>query len=93
MAILKDQKLKVCPTCLRPNNLNYIPTMNEQKLLIFINDYKLKNQKSPTWVEMRDLLKFKATSNIHRIINKLKGHGFVDYEAGRKRSIEVLRLN
>ena len=92
MVILTDQKLKVCPTCLRPNNTEYNLTLTEQKLLTYINEYKTKNQKSPTWMEIRDHLNQRSTSNIHRVINKLKDHGFLDYIIGKKRSLTVLRF-
>jgi len=43
-------------------------------------------------MEIRDHLNQRSTSNIHRVINKLKDNGFLDYVIGKKRSLTVLRF-
>ena len=47
---------------------------------------------SPSFEEMKDALKLKSKSGIHRLISALEERGFLGRRRHRARALEVLRL-
>jgi SOS-response transcriptional repressor LexA len=60
--------------------------------LKFIQDYLDRHDVSPSFEEMRDALKLKSKSGIHRLITGLEERGYVRRLAYRARALEVVRL-
>jgi repressor LexA len=67
-------------------------TRKQQELLIFIHDRLSKDGISPSFDEMKDALKLKSKSGIHRLISGLEERGFIRRLPHRARALEVTRL-
>lgn len=67
-------------------------TRKQHDLLLFIHD-KLENSGvSPSFEEMKEAMKLKSKSGIHRLVTGLEERGFIRRLAHRARALEVLRL-
>jgi repressor LexA len=67
-------------------------TRKQQELLVFINERLNKDGISPSFDEMKDALRLKSKSGIHRLISGLEERGFIRRLAHRARALEVIRL-
>lgn len=67
-------------------------TRKQHELLMFVHGHLTENGVSPSFDEMKDALKLKSKSGIHRLITGLEERGFIRRLAHRARAIEVLRL-
>jgi repressor LexA len=67
-------------------------TRKQHELLIFIDKHLRATGFSPSFEEMKDALKLKSKSGIHRLITALEERGFLRRRAHRARALEVIRL-
>ena len=67
-------------------------TRKQHELLIFIDRHLRTTGFSPSFEEMKEALKLKSKSGIHRLITALEERGFLHRRAHRARALEVLRL-
>jgi len=67
-------------------------TRKQYELLNFINDRLESTGVSPSFDEMKDALKLKSKSGIHRLITGLEERGFIRRLPHRARALEVTRL-
>ena len=67
-------------------------TKKQHQLIIFI-DYKLRNSGiSPSFDEMKEALKLKSKSGIHRLITGLEERGYIRRLPHRARALEIIKL-
>lgn len=59
--------------------------------MLFIQDYHEKNGIYPSFDEMREALKLKSKSGIHRLVSGLEERGYLRRLAYRARAIELVR--
>ncbi len=67
-------------------------TRKQYELLIYIDRHLKQTGFSPSFEEMKDALKLKSKSGIHRLISALEERGFLGRRHHRARALEVLRL-
>jgi repressor LexA len=67
-------------------------TRKQHELLIFIDKHLRETGFSPSFEEMKEALKLKSKSGIHRLITALEERGFLKRRAHRARALEVIRL-
>ncbi|GGC48343.1 LexA repressor [Siccirubricoccus deserti] len=67
-------------------------TRKQHELLIFIDKHLRTTGFSPSFEEMKEALKLKSKSGIHRLITALEERGFLKRRAHRARALEVIRL-
>ena len=67
-------------------------TRKQQELLVFIQARLAKDGISPSFDEMKDALRLKSKSGIHRLISGLEERGFIRRLPNRARALEVVRL-
>jgi repressor LexA len=67
-------------------------TRKQHELLIFIDKHLRTTGFSPSFEEMKEALKLKSKSGIHRLITALEERGFLRRRAHRARALEVIRL-
>lgn len=67
-------------------------TRKQHELLMFIDRHLKATGFSPSFEEMKDALKLKSKSGIHRLITALEERGFLRRRAHRARALEVIRL-
>jgi len=67
-------------------------TKKQYELLLFIDRHLKQTGFSPSFEEMKDALKLKSKSGIHRLISALEERGFLGRRRHRARALEVLRL-
>lgn len=67
-------------------------TRKQHELLMFIHKHLDETGFSPSFEEMKDALKLKSKSGIHRLITALEERHFLGRRAHRARALEVLRL-
>ena len=67
-------------------------TKKQKNLLIFINKKIRSTGISPSYEEMKNSLKLKSKSGIHRLISALEERGFVKRLAHKARALEVVKL-
>jgi repressor LexA len=67
-------------------------TQRQHQLLKFIHGYLGDHGVPPSFEEMRDALKLKSKSGIHRLIMGLEERGYIRRLAYRARALEVLRM-
>ena len=67
-------------------------TQRQHQLLRFIHDYMNQHGVPPSFEEMRDALRLKSKSGIHRLIMGLEERGYIRRLAYRARALEVTRL-
>ena len=67
-------------------------TQRQHQLLRFIQGYMDKHGVPPSFDEMRDALRLKSKSGIHRLITGLEERGYIHRLPYRARALEVTRL-
>ena len=67
-------------------------TKKQHELLLFINQRLTDTGVSPSFEEMKEALKLKSKSGIHRLISGLEERGFIKRLAHRARALEVVKL-
>ena len=68
-------------------------TKKQKELLDYITVVNKKFGISPSYDEMKDKLKLKSKSGIHRIISALEERGFIRKIANKARAIEIIQNN
>ena len=64
-------------------------TFKQKKLLDFLVDYYNENNVYPTFDEMRDFLKIKSKSGIHKLLSSLEEKGFVSRLPHKARALSI----
>jgi len=64
-------------------------TLKQKKLLDFLIYYNNKNHVYPTFDEMRDFLKIKSKSGIHKLLSSLEEKGFVNRLPHKARALSI----
>jgi repressor LexA len=67
-------------------------TRKQHELLMFIDHHLRDTGFSPSFEEMKEALRLKSKSGIHRLITALEERGFLKRRAHRARALEVIRL-
>src|SRR5882762_2057224 len=67
-------------------------TRKQNELLLFINKRLNDGGVSPSFDEMKDALRLKSKSGIHRLITGLEERGFLRRLPHRARALQVLKL-
>src|SRR3712207_3456775 len=67
-------------------------TRKQHELLVFIDRHLRTTGFSPSFEEMKEALRLKSKSGIHRLITALEERGFLRRRAHRARALEVIRL-
>jgi repressor LexA len=67
-------------------------TRKQYELLIYIDSYLKRTGYSPSFEEMKEALKLKSKSGIHRLISALEERNYLGRRHHRARALEVLRL-
>jgi repressor LexA len=67
-------------------------TRKQHELLIYIDRHLKQTGFSPSFEEMKEALKLKSKSGIHRLISALEERGFIGRRHHRARALEVLRM-
>src|SRR5690242_21401323 len=67
-------------------------TRKQYELLMYIDHHLKQTGFSPSFEEMKDALKLKSKSGIHRLISALEERGFLGRRRHRARALEVLRV-
>ncbi|HEX9791082.1 MAG TPA: transcriptional repressor LexA [Kiloniellales bacterium] len=67
-------------------------TRKQHELLLFIHSHLSDQGVSPSFDEMKDALRLKSKSGIHRLITGLEERGFIRRLPHRARALEVTRL-
>lgn len=67
-------------------------TKKQKDLLLFIHDRMKAGDIAPSFDEMRDALKLKSKSGIHRLITGLVERGYLERLPHRARALEVKKL-
>jgi repressor LexA len=67
-------------------------TRKQYELLMYIDGHLKQTGFSPSFEEMKDALRLKSKSGIHRLISALEERGFLGRRRHRARALEVLRL-
>ncbi len=67
-------------------------TKKQHELLMFINQRLNATGVSPSFDEMKDALKLRSKSGIHRLISGLEERGFIRRLPHRARALEVIKL-
>ena len=64
-------------------------TFKQKKLLDFLVDYYNENNVYPTFDEMRDFLKIKSKSGIHKLLSSLEEKGYVNRLPHKARALSI----
>ena len=64
-------------------------TFKQKKLLDFLVDYYNENNVYPTFHEMRDFLKIKSKSGIHKLLSSLEEKGYVNRLPHKARALSI----
>jgi repressor LexA len=67
-------------------------TKKQRELLLYINQRLTATGVSPSFEEMKDALKLRSKSGIHRLISGLEERGFIRRLPHRARALEVIKL-
>jgi repressor LexA len=67
-------------------------TAKQRELLLFINQRINATGVSPSFDEMKDALRLKSKSGIHRLVSGLEERGFIKRMPHRARALEVLKM-
>jgi repressor LexA len=67
-------------------------TKKQYELLLYIDEHQKRHGVSPSFDEMKDALRLKSKSGIHRLITALEERGFIRRLPNRARALEVLKL-
>ena len=66
-------------------------TIKQKKLLDFISIYFEENSIFPTYEEMKDALKIKSKSSIHKLISSIEERGFIERIPHKARALQLKR--
>ena len=64
-------------------------TIKQKKLLDFIHIYFKENNIFPTYEEMKDALKIKSKSSIHKLISSIEERGFIERIPHKARALQL----
>ena len=67
-------------------------TRKQHELLTFINNRMERSDVAPSFEEMKEALKLKSKSGIHRLITALEERGYIQRLPHRARALEIKRL-
>jgi len=67
-------------------------TRKQRELLLFINQRLTATGISPSFDEMKDALRLRSKSGIHRLVGGLEERGFIRRLPHRARALEVIKL-
>ena len=67
-------------------------TRKQHELLVFIDHHLRSTGFSPSFEEMKEALKLRSKSGIHRLISALEERGFIERHHHRARALEVIRM-
>src|SRR5438045_7563284 len=67
-------------------------TKKQHELLMFINQRLAATGVAPSFDEMKDALRLRSKSGIHRLISGLEERGFIRRLPHRARALEVVKL-
>jgi repressor LexA len=67
-------------------------TKKQRDLLVFIQERMSKSDVAPSFEEMKDALKLKSKSGIHRLITALEERGYIERLPHRARALEIKKL-
>ncbi|HET6182075.1 MAG TPA: transcriptional repressor LexA [Acetobacteraceae bacterium] len=67
-------------------------TRKQHELLVYIDRHLKETGFSPSFEEMKEALKLRSKSGIHRLISALEERGFLRRRHHRARALEVVRL-
>ena len=67
-------------------------TRKQHELLMYVNQCLMAEGVSPSFDEMKDALRLRSKSGIHRLITALEERGFIRRLPHRARALEVLKL-
>ncbi len=67
-------------------------TKKQHDLLLFIHNRMQKSDIAPSFEEMKEALKLKSKSGIHRLISALEERGYIERLPHRARALEIKRL-
>ncbi len=67
-------------------------TVKQRELLLFINQRLTATGVSPSFDEMKDALRLRSKSGIHRLVGGLEERGFIRRLPHRARALEVIKL-
>ncbi|MCW5748923.1 MAG: repressor LexA, partial [Alphaproteobacteria bacterium] len=67
-------------------------TRKQYELLVFINKRLNEDGVSPSFDEMKEALRLRSKSGIHRLITGLEERGFLRRLAHRARALQVVKL-
>ena len=67
-------------------------TRKQHELLMFINQRLASTGVAPSFDEMKDALRLRSKSGIHRLISGLEERGFIRRLPHRARALEVVKL-
>jgi repressor LexA len=67
-------------------------TAKQRELLLFINQRLVATGVSPSFDEMKDALRLRSKSGIHRLVSGLEERGFIRRLPHRARALEVVKL-
>jgi len=66
-------------------------TQKQKELFDFIVKFTRENGYPPSYDQMLEALSLKSKSGIHRMVEGLEERGYIRREAGRARTIEIIR--
>jgi repressor LexA len=67
-------------------------TRKQHELLLYVDSHLRTTGFSPSFEEMKDALKLRSKSGIHRLISALEERGFLRRHHHRARALEILRM-
>src|SRR5689334_9719496 len=67
-------------------------TRKQYELLVYIDRHLKETGFSPSFEEMKEAVKLKSKSGIHRLISALEERGYLGRRHHRARALEVLKL-
>ncbi|MGD9535793.1 MAG: transcriptional repressor LexA [Alphaproteobacteria bacterium] len=67
-------------------------TKKQLELLLFIDSHMKKHQTAPSFEEMKEAVKLRSKSGIHRLVTALEERGFLRRLPHRARALEVMKL-
>ena len=66
-------------------------TKKQKELFEYLTDYISKNSISPSFEEMKDAVKLKSKSGIHRLVTSLEQRGFIKRLKHKARAMEIIK--
>jgi len=66
-------------------------TKKQKELFVYLNDYILSNDFSPSFEEMKNAVNLKSKSGIHRLITSLEQRGYIKRLKHKARAMEIIK--